>query len=122
MRINGPISGAGIVEVRCGNCRKKSHWDKRNLRAGLAEGNRLVHAEAAARRELAANLKAVQRANVAAAEGNVEEANRQINARMHALETVLASSLARTEQFHFESLKTTPRMPVWDPGALDREE
>jgi len=122
MRINGPVSGSGTLEVRCGACGRKSHWDKRRLRAGLAEGNRLLRIEAAGRREAAANLKALQQARVAAAQGDVEEANQQLNARMQALQTVLVSSLDRTAQFCFDSLKAQPRRPPWNPGSLEDEE
>ena len=122
MRINGPISGSGTVEVRCGSCRRKSHWDKRNLRAGLAEAHRLLRIEVAGRREAAANLKALQQVRVAAVQGDVDHANQQLDARMQALQTALVASLGRTSQFRFESLKTQPRRPSWNPGSLEHEE
>ena len=104
------------------NCRRKSDWTKQALRAGLADGNRLRRAEVAARREVAANLKAVQQAHLAATQGSFDQANRDLEARMDALQTVLTSCLDRREHFDLESLKTYPRKPTWSPGALDREE
>lgn len=122
MHINGPISGSGTVEVRCGSCRRKSHWDKQHLRAGLAEGHRLVRMEVAGRREAAANQKVLQQARLAAAQGDVDQANRQLDARMETLQTVLITSLGRTIQFDFESLKAHPQRPSWNPGSLEHEE
>jgi len=122
MRINGPISGSGSIEVRCGECRRKTHWEKSSLRAGLVEGNRLVRSEAAGRREAAAKLKAAQQARVAATQGNTDAANQELDARVRALQMVLVSSLARSEHFRFESLKTHPEQPSWNPGALEQAE
>lgn len=122
MLVNGPVSGSGTIEVRCGSCRRKSHWDKRHLRAGLAEGNRLFRMEVAAQRQAAADLKASREAHLAAAQGNVEDANEQLDARVQALQTVLIGALGRTWQFRFESLKAEPRRLVWTPGALEHEE
>ena len=129
MLLNGPIAGSGTLDVRCGICRKKSHWDKHKLRDGLAEGNRLARVELAAQREsvaaqraAAARLRAHQEASVVAVHDNVDVMNRQLTARIEALRTALSSSLNRTSQFELENLKSNPSKPVWNPGALAQEE
>lgn len=129
MLLSGPISGSGVLDVRCGKCRKKSHWDKRHLREGLVEGTRLVRAEMAAeraqqaaQRAVAEHLKVLQQASIATAEHNVEVLNHQLSAQLEALRTALATSLSRAHQFRFEDLKTNPPEPTWDPGSLAQEE
>jgi hypothetical protein len=125
MLFAGPILGSGTLELRCGDCRRKSNWDKRKLRAGLADGNRLARVEAAAQRELAAaqrqaaaNQMAAQEVALAAARDSVEVLNQQLSDRKYALRTALSSSLGRADHFRLEDLKGHPALPVWNPGLL----
>jgi hypothetical protein len=85
-----------MIEFRCSSCHRKLQWEKKRLIEGLSDGRRLVQAEKAAHRDLTAQMKSSQQARLAAAQGNADELNRQLERTTAELRTALGSALAAT--------------------------
>ena len=120
--IFGSAVGAGAIEFRCGNCRAKNVIAKQALRSITAEARRVERAEAAARRELTARQRELKVQHVEDRQREAEDKNHELQARLSALGSVLATTLDRHAALGFDSLKTRSARPTFSPSWLAQAE
>ena len=119
--IFGSSTGPGAVEFRCGQCHAKSVVAKQTLRSISAEARRHERLQAAARREAAARERAAKASQAEALQQKAAASNEALEAQLQAVDSALAVAI-QTPPFGFTSLKTSPRMPAFEPGSLAQQE
>src|SRR4051794_10482638 len=89
------------------------------LRAQATAQREAVRAHAAYQRALAANERESKRLYAESRQAEVAAMNEQLEARLVALDGVLAHTLDVDDRIEFASLKVKPSLPAWSHAALE---
>ena len=114
----GSATGAGSLELKCANCRTRNVWPKARLRAINAEGRRIDRANTAAARQATqeANAQAAERSHTV--QEHVASQNKALQTYLDQLSGLLAYALDSDKAFEFSRLKSTAKLPQFEPGPL----
>jgi len=114
----GSAAGAGALTYRCPRCKAQNTVQKPYLRAINADYRRRVAVNVSLRRH---HNDLERQAKVLHKQSQQEQAvdlNSELHAFVDELKSILTRSLQGAPSFSFSSIRITPKVPPFEPGAL----